>query len=122
MGTEIKQSVVAGVAIVTCDEPVIVDVQSALDLMATVRYETDCGAIVLPKAGLTEAFFDLKTTLAGQVLQKFVNYQMKLAIVGDFSGYASKALRDFIHESNSGRQIFFLPTEAEAVTKLGSVL
>lgn len=43
---------------------------------------------------------------------------MKLAIVGDFSGYTSKSLRDFIHESNNGRDIFFASSEEEAVRML----
>ena len=33
---------------------------------------------------------------------------MKLAIIGDFSGYTSKPLRDFIYESNNGNQVFFV--------------
>lgn len=96
----------------------ITDVQSALDLMATVRYETGCYRILLEKAAVCEAFFDLKTRLAGEILQKFINYQVKVAIVGDFSGYSSKSLRDFIYESNQGRDIFFVSTEEEAVQKL----
>lgn len=110
------------IALVRSDETLIVDVQSALDLMATVRHETDCDAMVVPKSAIAEPFFDLKTTIAGQILQKYVNYQLKLAIVGDFSGYTSKALRDFIYESNGGRSVFFVATEAEALAKLDRVL
>ena len=91
---------------------------SAMDLLASARYETGCSAIVLFKEQLDEAFFRLSTGLAGEVLQKFVNYQMKLAIVGDFSGYASKPLQDFIRESNEGRQICFQPDEAAALAWL----
>ena len=43
---------------------------------------------------------------------------MKVAIVGDFSGYKSKPLRDFIYESNNGKHVFFLGSEAEAIDKL----
>ena len=43
---------------------------------------------------------------------------MKLAIIGDFSGYTSKPLRDFIYESNNGNHVFFVSSEAEAVEKL----
>jgi hypothetical protein len=89
--------------------------------MATVRYETGTDRIVLDKAAICEEFFDLKTKLAGEILQKFTNYQVKLAIVGDFSGYTSKSLKDFIYESNHGRKVFFLSTEEEAVAKLASV-
>lgn len=109
------------IAVVHSSEILIRDVQSALDLMATVRYEADCDRIVIHKSALSEAFFDLKTRLAGEILQKFVNYRVKLAIVGDFSAYTSRALHDFIYESNSGSDIFFLPTEEQAIEKVGMV-
>ena len=96
----------------------ITDGPSAMDLLATARYETGCSALVLHKEQLDESFFRLSTGLAGEVLQKFVNYQMKLAIVGDFSGYTSKPLRDFIRESNEGRQICFQPDEGAALAWL----
>lgn len=59
--------------------------------------------------------------MAGDILQKYTNYQVKIAIVGDFEVYGSKSLRDFIYESNKGSQVFFLPTEEAAVKKLHSV-
>jgi hypothetical protein len=108
-------------AIVKGDEILISDVQSALDLMATVRYETDSDRMILHQSVIHESFFDLSTRLAGDILQKFINYQMKVAIVGDFTGYTSKSLRDFIYECNHGKDIFFFPTEQEAVEKLSSL-
>lgn len=90
----------------------------AVDLIASARYETGCEALILPKASLSEDFFRLSTGLAGEVLQKFVNYGMRVAILGDFSGYTSKPLQDFIRESNRGKTVFFLSTEAEALEKL----
>lgn len=93
--------------------------QDALDLIAAVKYETGCTALVLAKEQMEEDFFRLGTGLAGEVLQKFINYGMRLALVGDFSVYTSKSLQDFIRESNRGKDIFFVPTEAEALHKLG---
>lgn len=109
------------IALVSSDDILINDVQSALDLIATVRYETDCDRMILNKSAICEEFFDLKTKLAGEVLQKFINYQMKIAIVGDFSMYKSKSLKDFIYESNNGKCIFFLEDEKQAVEKLSIV-
>ncbi|WP_240418295.1 DUF4180 domain-containing protein [Paenibacillus periandrae] len=106
------------IAVVSSSEILIEDVQSALDLMATVQYETDSNRIVINKSLLSESFFDLKTRLAGEILQKFINYRVKVAIVGDFSIYSSKSLRDFIYESNNGNDIFFLATEQQAIDKL----
>jgi len=106
------------IAYVSSHEKLITDVQSALDLMATVRYELDSNLIIVNKSEVSEAFFDLKTRLAGEVLQKFINYQTKIAIIGDYSGYTSKSLKDFIYESNNGNDIFFVSDEHQAVEKL----
>ena len=93
---------------------------AAVELLANIRHETGCSAVVLPKELLDESFFRLSSGLAGEVLQKFVNYQMRLAIVGDFSHYASEPLKDFIYESNKGTQVGFWPTEEEAEAWLGA--
>ncbi|MDF2835114.1 MAG: hypothetical protein K0Q63_754 [Paenibacillus sp.] len=99
------------VAIIESEEVLVRDLQDALDLMATVAYEKDgCNKLLIDKSLIIETFFDLKTKLAGDILQKFTNYRVKLAIIGDFSGYSSSSLKDFIYESNHGKQVFFLPT------------
>jgi len=105
-------------ALVCGEEILITDGSSAMDLLASVRYETGCSAMVLRKEQLAEDFFRLSSGIAGEVLQKFVNYQMRLAIVGDFSHYTSKPLRDFIYESNQGTQVGFWPTEEAALAWL----
>ena len=109
------------IAAVDSEEILISDVQSALDFMATVQYETGCNRIILNKPAIVEDFFNLRTKLAGEILQKFVNYRMKIAIVGDFSSYASESMKAFIFECNRGKDIFFLPDEKKAVEKLSTV-
>ncbi|CAI8898785.1 MULTISPECIES: DUF4180 domain-containing protein [unclassified Brevibacillus] len=115
------EAAVGNIAIVSGSEVLIIDVQSALDLIATVHYEADSNRIIINKSLINESFFDLKTRLAGEILQKFINYRVKVAIVGDFSVYTSKSLKDFIYESNNGKDIFFLPTEEQAIEKLSQV-
>ena len=39
----------------------------------------------------------------------------------DYSGYTSKPLRDFIRESNRGRDVFFPATRQEAILRLAGV-
>ena len=92
--------------------------RDALDLIATARHVHGCGKLILPKACLPVHFFDLKTGLAGEMLQKFTNYRCPVAVVGDFSAYTSTALRDFIRESNRGGAVLFLPDEATAAARL----
>lgn len=105
-------------AAVRYDGARVSDSSAALDLMMSVRQETGCDRIVLAKEVLDERFFILSSGLAGEVLQKAVNYRIKLAIWGDFSRYTSKPLKDFIYESNRGRDVFFVSTEQEAVDRL----
>ena len=106
------------IAIVNSDKVCISDGQTALDFMMSVNYETGCHSIVINKDAIAEDFFILSTQIAGEILQKFINYHFKLAIVGDFSRYTSKPLKDFIFESNKGKDIFFVSSENEAVEKL----
>ena len=96
------------IAVVSGDETVIVDVQSALDLAMTVKYETGAERIVIDKAVICGDFFILSTGMAGEILQKFMNYHVKVAVFGDYSHYTSKPLKDFIYESNHGKDFFFV--------------
>ena len=116
---KIQVETVRGVPVAVVEAVQISGVQSALELLMSVRYETGCDRVALPKQALPPEFFQLRTGLAGEILQKFVNYQMKLAIWGMDSSCASAPLRDFIRESNRGRHVFFVTTRAEALERLG---
>ncbi len=80
-----------------------------LDMMAN----SPSRHILIHKSNIAEGFFDLKTGIAGEILQKAVNYNVYFGIIGDFSVYPSQSLRDFIRESNRGRQIIFVQTLEE---------
>ncbi len=109
------------IAIIDSDQPVITDTASALDLVMSVRYETQTDLVAIRKEAVAESFFILSTGLAGDILQKFVNYGIKTALFGDYSSYTSKPLRDFIYESNQGTTVAFVPTEEQAIDKLASM-
>jgi len=109
------------VAIVNSDEVIITDGQSALDFAISIGYENDCRKIALNKSAITEDFFDLSTGVAGDVVQKFVNFGYTLALFGDFSHYTSKSLHDYIYESNKGKYIYFINSEQAAIEKLGKL-
>ncbi len=117
---DIRISPVEGTNVVIVEGPdvIIRNVQDALDLMASVRYAHGCNKAVLDKAVISEDFFRLRTGLAGEILQKFTNYRFVIAIFGDFEGYDSKSLRDFIYESNQGKQAFFTRDKESAVDRL----
>lgn len=105
-------------AVIQSGEVVIADPQSALDVLMTAKYEAGTKNVVIDKERITEEFFILSSGLAGEILQKYINYGGRIAIYGDFSRYTSKPLKDFIYESNKGHDVFFAATEEEAVSKL----
>lgn len=106
------------IALVTGEEKVIVDTGSALDLAMTVKYETGAERIAIAKRLIWEDFFILSTGAAGEILQKFINYHVKMAIYGDYSRYTSKPLHDFLYDSNQGKDFFFVDTQEEAIRRL----
>lgn len=97
---------------------VICDVQTALDFAATIQHETQCRRICINKEAFAADFFVLSICLAGEILQKYVNYGIKLAVYGDYSMHTSKPLKDFMYECNNGRSCFFAADEAAAAAKL----
>ena len=93
---------------------VITRAADALDLLGNVYYQGFDSLILLEK-NITPDFFDLKNGLAGEILQKFSNYRMALAIVGDFARYPSTSLQAFILECNRGKQVRFVASTQEAL-------
>ena len=120
MKTEVVKKNNVSVAVIHSDEHLITDVQSALDLMMSIRFETGCKNIAVNKEAIADDFFILSTCMAGEILQKFINYGVKFAVYGDFSQYTSKPLRDFMYESNRGKDIYFQPSVSLAVDKLSA--
>lgn len=120
MTTGIRYHKIAGDRIISEILPgsdLIAGPDDILDLMAEARLN-DSGRMIIHEKSLHPDFFDLKTKVAGEILQKFSNYRMRLAIVGDFSEYKSKSLLDFIRESNRTGTIFFVGSVEEALSKL----
>jgi hypothetical protein len=113
MNIHIQQINNTPIAFILSGDVVITNVDDALDLLGNASYK---GAykIILNESQITPSFFDLSTGIAGDVLQKFSNYNVQLAIVGDFSKYTSKSLVDFIRESNKVGRILFVSSPEEA--------
>ena len=105
-------------AVVNSNDLVITYSQSALDLLMSAKYNVGTKNIIISKKLIIEDFFILSSGLAGEILQKYVNYGGRIAIYGDYSHYTSKPLKDFIYESNKGKDVFFVFTPDEAVDML----
>ncbi len=102
------------IAEVVSDDIIVHNTDDALDLLGNIYYQGfDC--LILHRKNITTDFFDLKNKMAGDILQKFSNYRVRLAIVGDFSAFSSKSLKDFIYESNKGKHVNFVASVREVL-------
>ncbi|MBP1783455.1 hypothetical protein J3R08_003305 [Micromonospora sp. HB375] len=101
----------AGVPVLVCDPdgPPIATESDALDLIGAAFLGAT--VVAVPAERLDPGFFTLGTRFAGEVMQKFVNYRLRLAIVGDISDHMerSAALRALVAESNRHDQVWFVP-------------
>ncbi|KQW84103.1 DUF4180 domain-containing protein [Brevundimonas sp. Root1279] len=119
MGDEVRD--LAGRAIFVCDDdgPPITREADAVDLLGAL-WGVEVEWLVLPVARLGPDFLLLRTGLAGAVIQKFVTYRLRVAIVGDIAAEiaASKALADFVRESNGGDRVWFVSDLAALEARL----
>lgn len=116
---EIKEHSLNGarIAEVISEDIIIQNADDALDIMGNIYYQ-GFDSIILYQTNITPEFFDLKNRIAGEILQKFSNYRVRLVIIGDFSNYENKSLKGFIYESNNGKLVNFLPSISEALKAL----
>lgn len=103
------------IAVAQGKEMFITDAQSALDLLMHAKYTLGTKNIAIAKELVCDDFFVLSTGLAGEILQKYVNYGGRIAIYGDYSHYTSKPLHAFIYESNKGKDVSFVSSQEEAL-------
>ena len=97
------------IAEIISDNIVLQTVEDAVDLIGNMSYQ-GFDKLIIHEENMISDFFELKNKIAGDILQKFSQYSMPLAIIGDFEKYESKSLNDFIFESNKGSQINFVTT------------
>ena len=107
------------IAEVTSDTIIINTTSDGLNLLGNLYYQ-GFDKIIIHEKNITPNFFDLKNGIAGEILQKFSNYRVRLAIVGDFSKYTGKSINDLMYESNKGRQINFMASQLEAIKVLSN--
>lgn len=99
------------------DELVVNTIDDGIDLIGNVYYQ-GFEILIIHQKNITPDFFDLKTKIAGEILQKFSNYRMRLFIIGDFDTLSSNSLKDFIRESNQGRLVNFVRDLQEVEQRL----
>ncbi|OXB00664.1 DUF4180 domain-containing protein [Flavobacterium pectinovorum] len=107
------------IAEVIAENIIIKSIEDGSQLVADIYYQ-DFDGIILYEKNITPLFFDLKTGIAGEILQKFSNFRIRLAIIGEFEKYESKSVKDFIFESNKNRQINFVNTLEEGLQRFSN--
>jgi hypothetical protein len=107
---------------VSIEGPSISSERDAADIVGQ-AFEQGAAWVALPVERLGPDFFRLSTRIAGDVIQKFVTYRFKVAVVGDISAYVadSDALRDFVYESNRGQQVWFVSSLTELERRLAAI-
>ncbi|WP_337188926.1 DUF4180 domain-containing protein [Phenylobacterium sp.] len=114
---------IAAVAVYVCapDGPSLDGERSATDFVGE-ALGAGAAVVAIPVGRLAPDFLVLSNRKAGEAIQKFVNYGLKVAFVGDVSGpvAASDALRDFVRESNRGRHVWFVEHMAALEAKIAS--
>ena len=107
------------IAELVADEMIINNISDGTDVVGDMYYQ-DIDRLIMHEKNITTDFFDLQNKMAGEILQKFSNYRLRLAIVGDFSKYTRQSIQDFIFESNKGKHINFVSTLEQALEVLGA--
>jgi hypothetical protein len=111
---------ICGVRVLRCAAagPLLDGDRAAGDLVGTALGRAE--VVAVPVVRLAPDFFSLRTGVAGEVVQKFATYRLRLAVVGDIDAHvaASTALRDFVREANRGGQTWFVADEAELAARL----
>lgn len=92
----------------------------ALDLIGEAFGNEAVDVVAVPVGRLPDEFFELRSGILGEMAQKFVNYRLRLVIVGDISEHVARsdALRDFVYETNRGNQLWFVADAAELERRL----
>ena len=110
-----------GVPTLVCapDGPVIGTDRDAVDLIADAHGQ-GASLVALPVQRLVPEFFRLRTGVAGEIAQKFVNYRMRLAVLGDVSDHLarSETFASFVAETNRGAQLWFVADADELAARL----
>lgn len=111
----------SGLRVLECaaDGPALRDDRDATRLIS-MALEHDAELVALPAARLAADFFDLANGVAGAFIQKFVNYRLRLAFVGDLSVAltGSRALEAYVRESNRGVDVWFVADLLELERRL----
>jgi hypothetical protein len=97
-----------------------VTIRSVSDISAALTLSFERDGLLLSEPDLCPAFFDLRSGLAGEVFQKFVNYRAPLAIVLPDSNAHGERFSELVYEHRQHATLRFFPDEGAARRWLAS--
>lgn len=115
---------IAGAKVFVCPDegPCFADYANLTGLIGDLFGAGGVRLVAIPLARLGPDFLRLSSGVAGEILQKLVNYRFQVAVVGDVSAAAAESgpLRDFVRESNRGTTVWFVDDLAALEAKLAA--
>ena len=89
--------------------------------VVTACIESGTHGLLVDDGVLPPAFFDLSTRVAGTLVQRLTQYEIRMAAVVPDPSIHSRPFQDFAREANAGRSWFrFFPDRDQAVAWLTS--
>ncbi|MCH1643185.1 DUF4180 domain-containing protein [Paenibacillus timonensis] len=101
------------IVVVTSAEPPIATGKDAIRLIEAC-IEHNAGLLAVHAEALSEDFFKLRTGVAGEILQKFVNFSLRAAIVAADGSLIKGRMKELLAEFNRGNAFRVFATQAEA--------
>ena len=90
------------------------EIREPADIANALTAAMDSGGLLLEESQLGAKFFDLRSGLAGEVLQKFTNYRVRLAIViADATAHGSR-FSELVHEHRAHNAVRFFDSAQRA--------
>lgn len=91
-----------------------VNVRSLADISDAIAYALEQGSLLLSESNLSPEFFNLRSGMAGEMMQKFVNYRIPLAIVVVAPEVHGERFCELVREHQNHPSVRFFLSEAEA--------
>lgn len=110
------------IAVVNADEVFLKDEDTANQLFVTIKLQGGTNLIAINQEAFPTKFWDPTTGFPGRVLDRLIQNEVKMAVVGDFNAYADGPFLDFMSEANNGFNLFFVADEDTAFRRLRNAL
>ncbi len=101
------------IELISTTEPLTTE-NDALDLIA-LCWEHETTALLIHYATLSEDFFKLKTKVAGNIIQKFINYGIKAATIVPLETIQKGRFKEMALETNKGNHFRLYESKDDAV-------